>query len=106
MKSPKKIFLVIALAILGLTVGGGLAAGAVKLLKGQTVYLPCYSNIVSSYQPIGMQANLFIHNTDPQNSITIIRVDLYDANGKLVEKYITPPQKVNPLVAASGLALS
>jgi len=100
MKIPKKVFLVIAIPVVGLLIGGGLAAGAVNLLKGQTVYLPCYSNILSSYQPIEMKANLFIHNADPQNSISIIRVDLYDANGKLVEKYITQPLKIDPLAAA------
>lgn len=100
MKNLNKIFLVIAISAIGLLVAGGLAAGAVNLLKGQTVYLPCYSNIVSTDQPIEMKANLFIHNADTQNSISIIRVDLYDANGKLVEKYLTQPLIISPLAAA------
>jgi hypothetical protein len=100
MKIPKKILLVIAMTYVGLLAGGGPAAGAVKLLKGQTVYLPCYSTITSVNETIAMRANLFVHNADPQNAIIIIRVDLYDANGKLVEKYLSQPLKINPLAAA------
>jgi hypothetical protein len=100
MRNLTRIFLMVALTLVGLLAGSALAAGAVKLLKGQTVYLPCYSNIIGTSQTISMRANLFIHNADSQNPISLIRVDLYDANGKLVEKYLSQPLKINPLAAA------
>ncbi len=101
MKNLRKTFLVIAITITtAALVGGGLAAGAVNLLKGQTIYLPCYSTIRGIHgENIAMIANLFVHNVDPQNSINIVRVDLYDADGKLVEKYLPQPMKIGPLAA-------
>jgi hypothetical protein len=104
MKNPNKVFLLIVITVVGLLVGSGLAASAVKLLKGQTVYLPCYSGIVGTNYTIDMKANLFIHNADLQNFISMIRVDLFDANGKLVEKYLKQPLKINPLSAARFVA--
>ena len=75
------------------------AAGAVKLLKGQTIYIPSYSNIIGDYQPINLRANLIIHNTDQTHPITIVRIDNYDTNGKMVEKYLPKPVELKALAA-------
>jgi len=100
MNNLSKIFAVIVITAAGLVIGGGLAAGAVNLLKGQTVYVPCYSTVIGVDETVTMKANLFIHNADPQNPISVSRVDLYDENGKLVEKYLAQPLKIEALAAA------
>lgn len=77
----------------------GLAAGKVKLVKWQTIYIPSYSNIISESYRVVLRGNLIIHNTDPNQSITIVRIDHYDTNGKFVEKYLSQPLELGPLVA-------
>jgi hypothetical protein len=37
-----------------------------------------------------------VHNVDPKNSITILRVDYYDSNGKFIESYIKKPIDLKP----------
>jgi len=38
---------------------------------------------------------IFIHNTDQNNTINIVRIDFYNTDGKLVEKYLQQPRKLN-----------
>jgi hypothetical protein len=95
----KKVILVLTLSIVIPLTFGALATGAVKLLKGQTLYVPSYSNIISDYQHINVRANLLIHNTDPVNPITIVRIDNYDTDGKLVEKFLSKPVQLKPFAA-------
>ena len=75
------------------------AISAIRLLKGQTIYIPSYSNVIGDYQHIFVRANLLIHNTDPDHPITIVRIDNYDTDGKLVEKFLSKPLQLNPLAA-------
>jgi hypothetical protein len=75
------------------------SASAIKHVKGQTIYIPSYSNIISGIQRIVLKANLIIHNSDPAHSITIVKIDHYDTSGTLVEKYLQQPIKLNPLAA-------
>ena len=42
---------------------------------------------------------MYIHNTDPTNAINITGIDFYNSGGKLVEKYVTEPVKLNALAA-------
>jgi hypothetical protein len=95
----KKVFLLLTLVTTILLTFGAFAIGAVKLLKGQTLYVPSYSNIVSDYTHVNVRANLLIHNTDPNNPITILRIDNYDTEGKLVEKFLSKPMQLNALAA-------
>jgi hypothetical protein len=96
--SIKKFFALILAVTLLLALGTGAGAG-VRLLKGQTLYVPSYSNIIGDMQHITVRANLIIHNTDPQHPITLVRVDNYDTHGKLVEKYLAKPVELKPLAA-------
>jgi hypothetical protein len=80
-------------------IGGLAAAGEIKLSKGQTMYIPSYSNIISESYRIVLRANLIVHNSDPNHSITLIRIDHYDTNGGLVGKYLSEPMKLGPLAA-------
>jgi hypothetical protein len=74
-------------------------AAAVKLVRGQTIYIPSYTNIISGTQRIILRANLIIHNADPQHALEVGRVDHYDTNGKLVEAYLQQPVTLPPLAA-------
>ncbi len=92
----------LSLAILLLFNLSAPAMGAPKLVKSQTVYIPCYSNVISGppmLMMVPLRANLVIHNTDPGQPITVTRIDQYDTHGKLVEKYLPQPVKLEPLGA-------
>ena len=69
--------------------------------KGQTVYVPLYSNIFVGDRelPWQMSALLSIRNTDPAHPITISRVEYYDSDGKLVRKYLEKSRQVNPMAS-------
>jgi hypothetical protein len=97
-----RVFFRTMLAALMLVSWGGSALGAAKLLKGQTVYIPSYSNVISGppiYMVVPLRANLLIHNTDPSLPITIARIDEYDTEGKKVSSYLKAPVTLNPLGA-------
>ena len=102
MQIMKRLFWVTGLAALGLFFSGGPALSAVKLVKGQTVYIPSYSNVISGppiFMTVPLRANLVIHNTDPSQSITVTRIDEYDTEGKKVSSYLTAPVVLNPMGA-------
>ncbi len=99
MNRSRKIMLMITPAVISLLFLGGFAAAKGKLVKGQTIYIPSYSNIISEYYRVVLRANLIIHNTDPHQSITLVRIDHYDTNGKLVEEYLAQPLELGPLAA-------
>lgn len=67
--------------------------------KGQTLYVPVYSNIFSAPKkiPFNLATILSIRNTDMLNSIRILAADYYDTKGKLVRKYYQKPITLAPL---------
>ena len=69
------------------------------LSKGQTLYVPVYSNIFSAPKkiPFNLATILSIRNTDMSNPIKIVAVDYYDTKGKLVRKYYQQPITLAPL---------
>lgn len=78
------------------------AFGAAKLVKGQTVYIPSYANVISGppiLMVVPLRANLIIHNTDPMQPITVLKIDHFDTDGKLVDKYLEKPLTLKPLAA-------
>jgi len=102
MHKAKQLFWFISLATLVFFVSGGTAAAAVKLVKGQTVYIPSYANVISGppiYMTVPLRANLVIHNTDPSQAITIARIEEYNTEGQKVGSYLTAPVSLNPLGA-------
>jgi hypothetical protein len=99
MDTFRKVLGLSALIMISLLAIGGVATGEVKLSKGQTVYIPSYSNIISESYRIVLRANLIIHNSDPNHSITLVRIDHYDTNGQLVGKYLSEPMELGPLAA-------
>ena len=84
---------------LGFSLVAGGAADEVKLVKGQTLYIPSQSSFMAGTYSFSVRATVFIHNTDPTNAISITGIDFYNSGGKLVEKYITQPLKLNALAA-------
>jgi len=70
-----------------------------RLSKGQTVYVPVYSNIFSAPKkiPFNLATILSIRNTDMSNPINILAADYYDTRGKIVRKYLQKPVTLAPL---------
>lgn len=69
--------------------------------KGQTVYVPVYSNIFSGPKklPYQLAATLSIRNTDPSASLRLTAIDYYDTGGKLVRRHIENPFVLGPLAS-------
>ncbi len=76
-----------------------LAASDCALSKGQTLYVPVYSNILSAPKrmPFNLAALLSIRNTDMKSPIRIISADYYDTKGKLSRKYYDSEITLAPL---------
>jgi hypothetical protein len=70
-----------------------------QVSKGQTVYVPVYSNIFSAPKklPFNLSTILSIRNTDMRHSIRITAADYYDSKGKLVRRYYQQPATLAPL---------
>lgn len=88
----------LTILILSTIIFGGLirpVAADMRLLKGQTIYVPVYSHIYSGNreQPFYLAATLSIRNTDRAHAITITAVDYYDSQGKFLKHYLE--QKLN-----------
>jgi len=75
------------------------ASAEYRFSKGQTLYVPVYSNIFSAPKknPFNLATILSIRNTDMSNSIKIIAADYYDTRGTLVRKYYQQPITLAPL---------
>ena len=98
----KRLVLFTSLVALGLFSSGWTASAAVNMVKGQTIYIPSYANVISGppiYMVVPLRANLVIHNTDPDQPITIARIDEYDTEGQKVSSYLTAPVILNPMGA-------
>ncbi len=99
MKNLLRCFMfIITTAMIMFTVAG-VAAGEVKQIKGQTLYMPCYTSFIAINMDYDIKATVFIHNTDRHNAINIIKIDYYNTSGKLVKKHLQQPLKLNPLAA-------
>ncbi|RII27840.1 MAG: hypothetical protein CXR31_06345 [Geobacter sp.] len=74
-----------------------------RLAKGQTIYVPVYSNIFSAPRkiPFNLATLLSVRNTDMSASITIVSADYYDTKGKLVRRYYQQPVTLAPLESTS-----
>ena len=71
----------------------------VTLSKGQTIYVPVYSNIFTAPKavPVHLANILAIRNTDLHNVIRVTSVDYYDTKGALVKKYYPTAVTLSPL---------
>ena len=78
---------------------GWLEAKEISLSKGETVYVPVYSNIIAGPKevPVHLSNTLIIRNTDIHNEIRVVLADYYDTKGVLIKKFYTQPVKLAPL---------
>lgn len=78
------------------------AASEIRLLKGQTIYVPAYSHIYHGdrQQPFQLAVTLSVRNTDPVHAITLVAVDYFDSDGKLLKHYLEKEMKLNGMASA------
>lgn len=93
---------IVAVALMALLFGvssPGPAFCEVRLLKGQTVYVPAYSHIYygDREQPFYLAVTLSIRNTDMNHPITLTTVDYYDSDGKLLKGYLDKAVHLRPM---------
>jgi hypothetical protein len=72
-----------------------------RKLRGQVLYMPAYSSIPyknGSYHDLG--AFLALHNTDLGRPITILKVDLFDSDGAMIEACVAEARRLAPLATA------
>ena len=72
-----------------------------RLSKGQTLYVPVYSNVfhTDKERPFDLTATLSVRSTDLANPMTVISANYYDSTGKLVKSYVDKPVKLGPLAS-------
>ena len=77
------------------------ASSEVRLSKGQTVYVPAYSNVFTGPRklPFQLATTLSIRNTDPSASFQVTAIDYYDTSGKQVRRYLEKPYILGPLAS-------
>lgn len=75
------------------------AATEIRLSKGQTVYVPVYSNVFSGprKRPLLLATTLSIRNTDRTAAFKVTAIDYYDTAGKLVRRHLERPAVVAPM---------
>ncbi len=75
------------------------AAPDFRLSRGQTLYVPVYSNIFSAPRkiPFNLATMLSIRNTDMSHAITVISADYYDSRGTLLRRFYPRPIILGPL---------
>ena len=79
------IMLTLLLAMLS-----GTAHAEFRLSKGETVYVPVYSNVFFGPRSntFNLATTLSIRNTDPTHPLTITSAEYLDTGGRLVRRYI------------------
>jgi hypothetical protein len=87
------------IAVLATPAASWSASTEIRLSKGQTVYVPAYSNVFvgPKNRPFQLATTLSIRNTDPAASFRVTAIDYYDTSGKLVRRYLGKPLVVGPL---------
>jgi hypothetical protein len=78
-------------------------AGSGAAISGEQVYVPIYTSIVheDGNQTLRLDTTLAIHNINTDRKITVTRADYYNAEGKLIKKYLEKPLVLGPLQATS-----
>ena len=73
----------------------------IRMSKGQTVYVPAYSNVFTGPKklPFQLATTLSIRSTDLSASIRIVSIYYYDTNGRLIRRYLDKPVSLAPLAS-------
>ncbi|GAM08661.1 hypothetical protein OR1_00933 [Geobacter sp. OR-1] len=95
----KLIFVVMLLAPAIMPVCSWGSPAEVRLSKGQTVYVPVYSNVYSGPRknPFQLAALLSIRNTDMTGTFRVTAIDYYDNDGRLIKRHLDRPLLLGPL---------
>jgi hypothetical protein len=77
------------------------STGEVKLVAGQTVYVPVYPKIPigEKAQPLELAVTLCVRNTDRSRPITVNAVRYYDRTGKPLREFVQKPLRIDPMAA-------
>lgn len=77
------------------------AESEIRSSKGQTVYVPAYSNVFTGPKKIPFQlaTTLSIRSTDMSAQIRITSIDYYDTNGRLIRRFLDKPVNLGPLAS-------
>jgi hypothetical protein len=72
--------------------------GEIRLSKGQTVYVPAYSNVYSgpNKNPYQLATMLSIRSVDPVAGFKVSSFDYYDNAGRLLRRYLDVPMTIGP----------
>lgn len=79
------------------------AASDIRRVRGQTVYIPAYSQIYHGdrEQQFFLTVTLSIRNTDPTRSMTVLSVQYLDSEGRLLRKFLEKEVNIPPLASTS-----
>lgn len=97
----KKVIVAALVVLLSGMGRAGPVSSEVRLLKGQTVYVPAYSHIYHGdrEQPFLLTVTLSIRNTDSDHPIIITAVDYYDSDGRLLKSYLDKEVKLQGMAS-------
>ncbi len=81
------------------TVQAWSTTGEIRISKGQTVYVPVYSNVYSGPKknPYQLATMLSIRNVDPVAGFKVTAIDYFDNDGRLIRRYQNTPLAIGPL---------
>jgi hypothetical protein len=97
----KSSFLAITFGFVLLFIAGyNLEIAKAELSTGQTIYVPCYSQIYHGpkTRPFDLTISLSVRNIDLEKSFKLLAVDYYNTKGTLVRSYIQDPIEFPPLM--------
>ncbi|GFE59789.1 DUF3124 domain-containing protein [Geobacter sp. AOG2] len=74
-----------------------------RLSRGQTVYVPAYSNVFSGPKalPFSLATMLSIRNVDLHNRMRVTAIDYYGTDGKRLRSHLDKPLTLPPLGSTS-----
>ena len=90
---------------MGLCAAPAVADDDVELSSGQTVYVPIYSHIYSGNRehPLYLAATLSVRNTSFDAPMTILTVDYYNSDGKLIKNFLKKPEELGAMASVRYL---
>jgi hypothetical protein len=81
--------------------GVTLNAADIGIVDGRTVYVPVYSHLdyLIEGRVYTLSATLSVRNTDAARPITVERVDYFNSDGRLVQRFLEQPRVLAPMAS-------
>ncbi len=75
----------------------------IKIVVGQTIYVPIYSHIYTwdRNRTMDLTAMLSIRNTDPTYPIIVTSVNYFNSDGKLTRQYLEHPVELGAMASTN-----